>query len=144
MFRTEVCRASWSGQLSFRVGESHYLEPCNNCMCLSCCHSCLWCVSGVIYKCTWTEDFGSCTQIWYKPSQASCYGKIMSVSTSSPICERGPYSQSIMGMGLVWTTSHQHRQHHSSSSMIHLIMRRKNCIGLCEANIALSTWEGMH
>jgi hypothetical protein len=31
--------------------------------------------------------------------------------TSGPICERGQHSQSIVGMGPGWTTSHQHRQH---------------------------------
>ncbi len=64
-----------------------------------------------------------------KPSQASGHGKNVRVSTSSPVCEREQYSQSIMGMGPRWTTSHWHQQHHSCSSMIDLTMRTKNdCI----------------
>ncbi len=50
-------------------------------------------------SCMWTWDFGYRAQIWNKPSQARSHGKKGKASTSSPICERRWYSQSIMGMG---------------------------------------------
>jgi hypothetical protein len=52
-----------------------------------------------------------------RTSQASGRGKKVRVSKNGSSCERGQYSQSIMGMGMRWTTLHQHWQSRSSSSM---------------------------
>ncbi len=96
--RTEMLGASWPGQFGLMAEMTSILKSCNMCTYRHCFYSCLWCISGVIYKCTQTWDLGSVSGSRTSQAKQVAMGRMWRL-LQMPQLQEKMGSQSIMGTG---------------------------------------------